>query len=361
MRICVIGEEDRKKNIQMIGKARELAEKGEDEIILIFVVAKKAESESQNTYVNTYRNEYMKKYRKDYLVDQTILLYVEEEEFGHYRSHICINMLKEFLVEIGAGLVLFSSTFMWREVAAALTVLLDGALLTDCIDLKREENELVGVRPSLDGKSLSFYRFLGKFPYFCLIKEGGVGEEEEMSDCSHTKEETEVSDYSHAREETELPYYYARKERKEICKQILDVAKLTYIETIQKKEQLVHLKDAQMIVAGGRGMLNQDSFLELRRLAKAYGASVGASRPIVDQGWAKMEEQVGQTGSFVKPKVYLAFGISGAVQHLAGMKDSQVIIAVNQNRNSPIFRYCDYGIIADANSIIRNMIQILEG
>lgn len=322
MRIYVVGEEDRRQNMQLIGKARELAIKDEDEISLIFIAGRNME------------DEHISEYMRDYPVEQIILWKVDERKFRQDRSHICIAVLEEFLVEMGAELILFPSTFVWREVAAALSVMLDGALLTDCIELKREEERLIGVRPSLDGKSLSFYQFSGGYPYFSVMKVGS------------------------AREEGELPYCHeVRVERKELKEDIL--ANPSYIETISKKDEKIRLKDAQMIVAGGRGMLNQDSFLELRELARVYHASVGASRPVVDQGWARVEEQVGQTGSFVKPKVYLAFGISGAVQHLAGMKDSRVIIAVNQNQDSPIFRYCDYGIIADANSIIRNMLQIL--
>ena len=119
------------------------------------------------------------------------------------------------------------------------------------------------------------------------------------------------------------------------------------------------IKDAPLIFAGGSGLMNEQSFEALRRLADFFDASVGASRPVVDCGWAEPSEQIGQTGSFVHPKVYLAFGISGAIQYLAGMKNSQCIIAVNTNLNSPIFQYCDYGIREDANSIIRNLLQIL--
>lgn len=322
MRIYVIGEEDRRQNMQLIGKARELARRDEDEISLIFIAGRNME------------DEHISEYMRDYPVEQIILWNVDERKFRQDRSHICIDVLEEFLVETRAELILFPSTFMWREVAAALSVILDGALLTDCIELKREEERLIGVRPSLDGKSLSFYQFSGGYPYFSVMKVGSVKEEGEMPYC-----------------------HEVRVRSKELGEDT--TANPIYIETISKQEERIRLEDAQMIVAGGRGMLNQDSFLELRELAKVYHASVGASRPVVDQGWARVEEQVGQTGSFVKPKVYLAFGISGAVQHLAGMKDSQVIIAVNQNQDSPIFRYCDYGIIADANSIIRNMLQIL--
>ena len=106
--------------------------------------------------------------------------------------------------------------------------------------------------------------------------------------------------------------------------------------------------------------MNEESFDALRRLAEKYGASVGASRPMVDQGWASWGEQIGQTGSIVKPAVYVAFGISGAVQHITGIEKSQNIIAVNLNKEAPIFRYANYGAASDDNSIIRNMLNLLE-
>ena len=121
-----------------------------------------------------------------------------------------------------------------------------------------------------------------------------------------------------------------------------------------------HVRDAELIFAGGRGIMNQESFDALRKLAAAYGASVGASRPMVDQGWATWDEQIGQTGSIVRPKVYLAFGISGAVQHITGIEKSQNIIAVNLSKTSPIFRYADFGAYSDDNSIIRNMLNLIE-
>lgn len=315
MKIYIIGEKDRKQNRQMIGKAREIAVKGQDEIVLVFVASGESE------------------YMKGYPVNQIILLNTKIEYLSRYKIHAYIVALREFIIRVESKLLVFPSTPVWREVAAALSVMLDTALLTDCVDLKKEKNELIGIRPSLDGKSLSFYHFSGKVPYLCVMKTGSTKEEKGLPCCQQV-ERIEVQ----------------RKEP----------VKLKYIKTVQKMDHNINLKDAQLIMAGGRGMLNYDSFLELRELADVYDAAVGASRPVVDQGWAKVEEQVGQTGNFVKPKVYIAFGISGAVQHLAGMKDSHYIIAVNNHKNSPIFQYCDYGIIADANSIIRNMLKIIK-
>lgn len=208
--------------------------------------------------------------------------------------------ITHYFQNVKTDYILLPSTPLFREAAAEMAVRLSASLLTDCIALSVDNGRLQGLRPSLDGKSFSHYAFSASAP-----------------------------------------------------------GKIVFVRKIIHENVSKDIKDAPFIFAGGRGLMNEQSFEALRRLADFFDASVGASRPVVDCGWAGPSEQIGQTGSFVHPKVYLAFGIFGAIQHLAGMKNSQCIIAVNTNLNSPIFQYCDYGIRGDANSIIRNLLQIL--
>lgn len=208
--------------------------------------------------------------------------------------------ITHYFQNVKTDYILLPSTPLFREVAAEIAVRLSASLLTDCIALSVDNGRLQGLRPSLDGKSFSHYAFSASAP-----------------------------------------------------------GKIVFVRKIIHENVSKDIKDAPLIFAGGRGLMNEQSFEALRRLADFFDASVGASRPVVDCGWAGPSEQIGQTGSFVHPKVYLAFGIFGAIQHLAGMKNSQCIIAVNTTLNSPIFQYCDYGIRGDANSIIRNLLQIL--
>lgn len=208
--------------------------------------------------------------------------------------------ITHYFQNVKTDYILLPSTPLFREAAAEMAVRLSASLLTDCIALSVDNGRLQGLRPSLDGKSFSHYAFSASAP-----------------------------------------------------------GKIVFVRKIIHENVSKDIKDAPLIFAGGRGLMNEQSFEALRRLADFFDASVGASRPVVDCGWAGPSEQIGQTGSFVHPKVYLAFGISGAIQHLAGMKNSQCIIAVNTNLNSPIFQYYDYGIRGDANSIIRNLLQIL--
>lgn len=208
--------------------------------------------------------------------------------------------ITHYFQNVKTDYILLPSTPLFREAAAEMAVRLSASLLTDCIALSVDNGRLQGLRPSLDGKSFSHYAFSASAP-----------------------------------------------------------GKIVFVRKIIHENVSKDIKDAPLIFAGGRGLMNEQSFEALRRLADFFDASVGVSRPVVDCGWAGPSEQIGQTGSFVHPKVYLAFGISGAIQHLAGMKNSQCIIAVNTNLNSPIFQYYDYGIRGDANSIIRNLLQIL--
>lgn len=208
--------------------------------------------------------------------------------------------ITHYFQNVKTDYILLPSTPLFREAATEMAVRLSASLLTDCIALSVDNGRLQGLRPSLDGKSFSHYAFSASAP-----------------------------------------------------------GKIVFVRKIIHENVSKYIKDAPLIFAGGRGLMNEQSFEALRRLADFFDASVGASRPVVDCGWAGPSEQIGQTGSFVHPKVYLAFGISGAIQHLAGMKNSQCIIAVNTNLNSPIFQYYDYGIRGDANSIIRNLLQIL--
>lgn len=137
------------------------------------------------------------------------------------------------------------------------------------------------------------------------------------------------------------------------------IRQFDFVNLTQTKSDRPDLVSAKRIVAAGRGVLDEAGFTAVEKLADVIGAAVGSTRALVDQQIAPSETQVGQTGKIVAPELYFAFGISGAIQHIAGMKDSKVIVAVNNDAEAPIFEMCDYGLVADANTVVKELTEKL--
>ncbi len=308
--IYVLGDKNIKSNIALIGKANELAKKFDNIVKIIFIDDK------------------VRDYQKGYKVDETILIKTREGNLYDYEIY-SKNLLS--IIDEKVDLIIFPSNEVYREIAAILSIRLNSTLLTEATDLRVEENKLIGMRPSIGGDSFSEFTFKDR-PYLITSKS-----------LVYSDESTKLENYN-------IDEININNE-----KRAYDIE-----EVINFEQKVKDIKDADIIFAGGRGLLGEENFKELRKLASFYNGSVAGSRPTVDQGYIKVTEQVGQTGSFVKPNVYLAFGISGAIQHIAGMKDSKKIIVINNNKSSNIFKFADYAIVADANSIIRNMINILQ-
>ena len=137
-----------------------------------------------------------------------------------------------------------------------------------------------------------------------------------------------------------------------------DSVSFEILESVESSDENKDVTSADVVVSGGRGIQGPEGFESLKRLARKLDAAVGASRAVVDMGWIDYSHQIGQTGKSVSPKLYVAFGISGAVQHRAGMQNSSVIVAINTDRNAPIFDICDYGIVADWKEVLEKWVSV---
>jgi len=221
----------------------------------------------------------------------------------------------------GATAFLTSATSTGRDVAPRVAALLGSTIFTDCIGLKEEGAELLVRRPWLAGKVVATLR--SKAPVLCATLRRNTFPPAEQKGGGKVEERP------------------------------LTAGK-TLLQGVEAKAGgKLDVSEAPVVVSGGRGLKEAGHFHLVEELAAAFGnAAVGASRAVVDAGWRPHAEQVGQTGKTVSPQLYVAVGISGAIQHLAGMKTSKVIVAINKDKDAPIFKLADYGIVGDAFEVL---------
>jgi electron transfer flavoprotein alpha subunit len=244
------------------------------------------------------------------------------------------------LVEVVRGLepaaVVLPHTYQTRDFAPKIAARLDRALITDVTGIKGSGASAVFVRPMFQGKLTADVVPQGDGPHFITVQAGSFRADQAARGTSPApvRALTISVDPSAIREKPEPPFQEAR--------------------------QSVDLSQAERIVAVGRGIKEQDKLPIAQQLADALSAELAASRPICDAGWLPMARQVGSSGQTVSPKLYLALGISGAIQHLVGMKGSQTIVAINKDPDAPIFEVADYGIVGDLFEIVPALIAAVK-
>ena len=251
---------------------------------------------------------------------------VEKSEYQNYSYQVYTSIISK-LVETGKyNVVLIGATSLGKEVAAHVGATLNAGVGQDCIAVNKD---LTAVRPVFAGKAISSININTDIKVFS-IRANSVKAEEQSVAGKIVKEDASV-DYSI------------------IVKEILSSA--------AKK---LDVAEASIIVTGGRGMGGPENWNLIEALAETLGAATGASRAVVDAGWRPHSEQVGQTGKVVSPKIYFACGVSGAIQHLAGMKTSKYIVAINKDPEAPIFKVADYGIVGDVFDILPKLNEELK-
>jgi electron transfer flavoprotein alpha subunit len=247
-----------------------------------------------------------------------------------------VRALEQAVAQLNPEQVFLPHTYQTRDFAPKLAARLDRALITDCVGVKRADGRASFYRAVYQGKLIAEVAPEGDFPHFVSVQIGAYRADQAVRGVSAApvKALSVEIDPSAIRQRPEAPF--------------------------QESRQAVDLSQAERIVAVGRGIKAQEHIELAQRLADALGAQLAASRPICDSGWLPMERQVGSSGQTVAPRLYVALGISGAIQHVVGMKGARTIVAINKDADAPIFEIADYGIVGDLFEIVPAMIAELQ-
>jgi electron transfer flavoprotein alpha subunit len=243
-----------------------------------------------------------------------------------------VDVLANVAREGGYDAVFLAQSVLAADIAAGLAVRLDAGLNWDLVDVRSDDGSLVGVRPAL-GDSVYVDTTWRSRPAVALFRAGSFDPVPADAAGEVVDVAAELEDFSTA-------------------------ATLTGHDT--EEQAGPSIEDADIIVAGGRGLGGPEGFAQLEELAKALGGAVAATRAVVDAGWYPYSTQVGQTGKTVAPKLYVAAGISGAIQHKVGMQSSGTIVAINKDPNAPIFEFADIGIVGDLNQIVPKLTELVR-
>ena len=274
---------------------------------------------------------------------------IEDPALRVFRSLAYREALVDAIKEVSPQIVLFGATHMGRDLAPAVASALRCGLTADCTDLQIGDytdkrtgetftNVLQQIRPAFGGNIIATIVNARSWPQMATVREGVMKRIERVE----AVEKVEVVRHS--------PSAATASHLSELPVEVVDIV---------RKHASVNLKGARIIVAGGAGVGSKENFQLLNDLAAALGGAVGASRAAVDLGYAEHERQIGQTGVTVRPALFISCGISGAVQHLAGMQESAKIIAINTDKDAPIFKVAHYGIVGDLAVVIPKIIKAI--
>jgi electron transfer flavoprotein alpha subunit len=270
----------------------------------------------------------------DKRIDELLLL--EHDRLERYTPEGYALALQQLIEQQQPYLVVMSHTYRVRDFAPKLAAALGRGFISDCIGFRFEDGRLIFVRQIFQGKINADLSCAGDPPYFVSFQAGAFRGDE----VATTDRAPEVKNVAVSIAETAI--------------------KTEPLERFREAKQAVDLSQAEIIVAIGRGIKNADNIPLAQALAEVLGAEVGASRPICDNEWLPMDRQIGSSGQTVTPKLYIALGISGAIQHIVGMKGSRAIVAINKDPDAPIFDIADYGIVGDLFEIVPALTEKLR-
>lgn len=249
---------------------------------------------------------------------------VEDARLGLYSSTAYAKIVAEVAKSQNADAVMMAATSMGKDLSPRIAVKLDAGLVADCVALKAEGNEILATRPVYAGKALLDVKVTSPKKVFSLRPNVFTAGASNNSNAPVQKSDIALTDADFG----------------------------STVKEIKQSSGKLDVAEADIIVTGGRGLKAAENFRLIEELASALGGAVGASRAVVDAGWRPHDEQVGQTGKTVSPSLYIAVAVSGAIQHLAGMSSSKYIVAVNKDKDAPIFQVASYGIVGDAFEVL---------
>lgn len=261
------------------------------------------------------------------------VLVCDHEELANYTTDGYTKVICDLATERKPGIIFVGATFIGRDLGPRVAARLTTGLTADCtqLDVVPEENgALLATRPAFGGNLMATIACPDHRPQMATVRPGVFAKVEEKKE-NFNVETIEVN-----------------LKAEDIRTKVLEVVK--------DAKEVVDIGEAKVLVAGGRGVGSQENFNKLRELAEVLGGTVAASRGAIDKGWIERDYQVGQTGKTVRPNIYIACGISGAIQHTAGMQDSDMIIAVNKDETAPIMKLADYAIVGDVNKVLPELI-----
>ena len=253
-----------------------------------------------------------------------------------YTPDAFVHALKQFIQTQKPKLVLMPHTYQVRDFAPKLATALERVLVSDAVGFKKESEKLIFVRQMFQGKFAADVSFDCESPWFVTFQNGAFRGDKVEAGSAAAPVETVAADFPEG------------------------VLRNHPHETFKEAKQAVDLTQAEIIVAVGRGIKEQKNIEIAKQLAEALGGEIAASRPICDFGWLPMDRQIGSSGQTVAPKLYLALGISGAIQHIVGMKGARTIIAINKDSEAPIFEIADYAVVGNLFDIVPPLIEEIK-
>ena len=282
----------------------------------------------------------------EYGADKVIV--VDDPELKDYRTEPYAHALSSVINEYKPEIVLVGATAIGRDLGPRVSARVATGLTADCTVLEigdfpinpipnqeQKHNQLLMTRPAFGGNTIATIACPDNRPQMATVRPGVMQKIEPVAGAK-----AEVIEYN--------PGFTPDNKYVEI------------LEIVKEVSDVVDIMDAKILVSGGRGMGSKENFQMLQDLADVIGGTVSCSRAVVDNGWMPKEMQVGQTGKTVRPNVYFAIGISGAIQHTAGMEESDIIVAINKDDTAPIFDVADYGIVGDLNKIVPKLTEALK-